>query len=528
MLRSGVTPALRAAILYARSSGGTDREIARACGHPLAVVRSVQDRVRTADEFAAAAALSDRIRAPRATLASTAWDIEKISKAIDAQLAGQFHEPVMMARRMSRNPAIFVARQNRVAPSSAVAVKLSPSSETNAQARAIANAARKHCLAPRTVLKGIHQTLVDHGIAVGIVRHEATESGGTVKMRVEEWPLQHVRWNESRRRLETQIEYGPNEPIVHGDGTWILFQKIALDPWARDGCVTPAGFIWAAHTESISSWAGNARAHGQSRLKGQLPEGVTLAREDGTMSPEAEHFWRLLGRLASGEDAAAIIPPGATVEFLTNMSTAWQVHSELAVNQEKAASRVYLGTDASLGSVGGAPGVDISMLFGVATTLVQGDFEAIEQGLNVGLYQPWTAVNYGSSKLAPSTEYLLPDPDAERIREESAKNRERFNAAIEAYKARGFVVDQDLVNALAAEYGIAPPTMVMQSAARIPLTLAPTDMAKVITVNEARVSQGLEPLTDERGTKFIAELEADAEADAEIAVEEAAPPEVAP
>lgn len=524
-----LTSDLASAIREARSQGATDLEIADASGAPVAFVRSI-DRVRDSNEFASVALRSETVRSPRRSLASSAWDVEKISKAIDDQLRGSFAAPVAMARRMGRDSAIFVARQNRVAPSSAVAIELIARNERNPQSNAIANAAAKNCVAPRSTLRGIHRTLVDHGIAIGFVRHGATDDGAHTTARLEEWPLEHVRWNSSTRELETAVEGAPYETIRHGDGNWIVFRRSELDPWASDACVIPAGLIWAAHTEGISSWAAGARSHGQARIIGELPEGITLAREDGTLSLEAELFRDLLTRLATGDDAAGIRPPGSIVEFLANGSTAWQVFDALASNQEKAAARVYLGTDAALGSVGGAPGVDISMLFGVATTLVQGDFDALEQGLNVGLYQPWTAINYGSSRHAPRLSFQLPDPDAERIREEAAKNRERFDTALNSYKTRGFVIDQDVVDALAYEYGVPAPTLASQQAAQVPLTLAPADVARVVRVNEARASQGLPPLPpdDPRGTLFISELEFEAEAGAEANADAAAEPAAAP
>lgn len=46
------------------------------------------------------------------------------------------------------------------------------------------------------------------------------------------------------------------------------------------------------------------------------------------------------------------------------------------------------------------------------------------------------------------------------------------------------------------------------------LVLAPTDIAKVVTANEVRSSQGLPPFTDERGGKTISELDASATAPA--------------
>jgi hypothetical protein len=202
-------------------------------------------------------------------------------------------------------------------------------------------------------------------------------------------------------------------------------------------------------------------------------------------------------------------------------------------SREKAAARVYLGTDAILGSVGGAPGVDISALFGVASVILQGDLEVIEQALFSGLYQPWTAINFGDSRRAPILEYELPDPDGERKAEEYATRYTQFTATLAQLRGAKVDVTQATLDALSASYAIEPvPQLASEETASVPLELAPTDVARVVRVSEARASQGLPPLGDERDDLFVSELEArskaKADAQGEIAVERAAPDAGAP
>jgi hypothetical protein len=168
-----------------------------------------------------------------------------------------------------------------------------------------------------------------------------------------------------------------------------------------------------------------------------------------------------------------------------------------------------------LGSVGGAPGVDVAALFGVATTIIQGDFEAIEQALNSGAYAPWTAINYGTSRYAPSFRYEMPDPDAAKKAEEQQAKREQMFTTLEKMEERGMIVDQAVVDQLAADIGLkSVPKLATTEGKKIPLQLAPADVARVVRVREARISQGLPPLGDERDELFVSELEAQAEADA--------------
>src|SRR5690606_32521033 len=208
----------------------------------------------------------------------------------------------------------------------------------------------------------------------------------------------------------------------------------------------------------------------------------------------------MLQDLVSGEAGAGVHPKGSTVDFIANGSTAWQVFSELIQNREKAAARIYLGTDAILGSMGGAPGVDIAALFGVAASKFQGDFTAIESALRTGVYEPWTAINFGDSRLAPTLKYDLPDPDAEKKSAERASALDRLLTAVERLRKQQFDVTQKAVAELCARFGVVPvPVLAAQEARTVPLDLAPTDVARVVRVNEARASRGLPPLADGRG-----------------------------
>lgn len=495
---------LVSAYRQARADGASDREIAQVLGMSVReLTAQVRGRVRDASEFAGGLVA----RPPKRSASPFAWSLERVRRARDEQLAGKFGTPVRLAEAMRTDDAMFVAYHNRIAPQGAIPVALEPARATSRAAVNISKRAAEGVIAPRSVLKGIHGTLVNHGIAVGYLTHEPNDAGTLVSFRLKEWPLEFVDWNESRQVLEAKVEGGLRETVVHGDGRWVVFRKHDRRAWAQDACVLPGSLLWAAHAYGLRDWMSGAQSHGQAKIVGQLPEGVTLAREDNTLSAEASAFLQMLNDIVSGAAGAGVMAAGANVDFLANGSTAWQVFAELINNREKAAARIYLGTDASLGSVGGAPGVDISALFNVATTLIQGDFEAIEQGLNIGVYQPWTAVNFGDSSLAPSFRYLLPDPDEEQNRERTAVNQERLAKAVEHLKAMGAEVTQEVVDALAMTFGVAAPVLQQRTEQAVPLALAPTDIAKVVRVREARAAQGLAPFGDERDDLTISELE---------------------
>lgn len=460
--KTSLTAAQIEAIRNANASNVPIRQIARDVGTSTgAVVRTlarIVDRNRKADEFKPA--LASFVKPPRRENGAYSWSLELIRTARDAQARGDFKSPVAMAKAMRSDDALFVARRNRIAPQSSIAATLT--GDGSARSRPVLRKAQASCFVSRSTLAGIQGTLADHGIAIGYIEHEPSDDGTRVDFRLTEWPLEHVKWNASREVLETATKDGSRVDIVHGDGQWVVFRKFLIEPWTQEACILPGALVWAAHANGIRDWALASTSHGQAKIIGELPAGIAIRGSDGVaLSSEADAFLTTLQGLVSGEMGAGVRPAGSKTEFLANGSTAWQVFSELIVNREKAAARIYLGTDAILGSMGGAPGVDISALFGVATTIIQGDFACIEQALRTGFYEPWTAVNFGESTYAPSLVYALPDPDEAQKSQQHADKLARLTAIVAELRAQKFEVTQDVVNAHAASLGIKhPPTLV--------------------------------------------------------------------
>ncbi len=458
------------------------------------------------------------------------WSLELIRSARDSQLRGQFEQPVRMAEAFRTNDALFTAYQARVATQSAVKLLTHP---TDSDAgRIAAKRAELAICTPVHVRESIHGTMANHGLAIGYVQHETVddpEYGPTVYMHLTEWPLEHVRYNPSTCTLETRtLEHGW-VTITHGDGRWIVFRKFGVAPWTQDACVLPGALIWAAHGGCLSSWAGASDSHGNPKVIGTLREGVSLGNsETGELTPEARTVLNTLASLCSGDATAGILPHGASANMLFNGSTAWQVFKELILDRGKAAMRIYNGTDAALGSQGGAPGVDVASLFNVASTRIQGDFEALERGMLEGMIKPWAAMHGYAPADTPSRTYSIPDPDGERRSEQESKAVERLGLIVKTMKEAGLEVDQDTIDQACAVLGIVIACkLAAEETKSVPLQLAPTDVARVVRVDEARAAQGLSPIGDDRGSMLISELEIAQKAEADAAAAANTPTEPA-
>jgi len=430
-------------------------------------------KVRESEEFSVSQ-LSRQLTPPLSSSSVHTWTVPEIRNARDAQLQGIFSLPALLAASMRTNSAMFTAWENRLAPQRAIGVELVP--RKGARGKAIAGEAGG-LYGPEGVgvhpdtLADIHSDLINHGLAIGSNRAEPRDDGSRVDLFHEYWPIEHVRWREHDQQLITQTSEGEELPIVHGDGRWTVYRKHTHRPWQMQACLLPGALIWAAHAHSIRDWTKGSTSHGNAKVVGTLPEGVALQGTDGNLSGEAQEAITLLRAISSLDQPVGLKPFGMDLDYLMNTSNAWQVWEQLAVNAEKAAARVYLGTDGMLGSIGGAPGVDIGQLFGVATTKVQGDFSAIERGLSEGVIEPWAAMNFGDSRLAPRRRYMMPDADKEKTHEDYAKRSTAFHGDVAAYKAGGFIVNQATVNRLAELHGVEAPTLAVVA----PVTAAPNE-----------------------------------------------------
>jgi len=452
-------------------------------------------KVRTSTEFDMASVTS-MSSPPLQASGSWTWTVQQIISARDAQMAGRFRVASRLAESTRTSAPLAVAYNNRLAPLKCLQVELL-AAKSSPRAVAIANEAEGAfgqdgvSISPNTV-RDLVGCFVNHGVA--FFRNEWTprEDGTRVDCVVKSWPIEFVRWDPTDCVFKTQVRHGVEETIVHGDGRWGIVQEGELEPF-KNGALLAIAMVWAMTEFAKRDWAKASVAHGSAKVIGEMPVGVALQKA-GVPTDEGAAFLALLTAIATSDSPVGIRPAGSTTDFLTNTSTAWQVWTELVANGEKDAARIYLGTDGTMGSNGGAPGVDISVLFGVATTKVQGDVMAITRALATGTIEVWTAINFGDSTLVPRRVYILPDTDGDAARSSLAVRRAAFHTEIEKARANGFAVTQAYVDMTAKAYDVDSPQLPVEATKAPSIALAPTDIARVVSVNEARSSAGLGPL----------------------------------
>ncbi len=441
-------------------------------------------KIRVSAEFNASRLAAEVQRPKDSSVGVFSWTLADISQARDMQMRGYFLLASRMADAMRTDDALAVAYENRLAPQRCIPVKLKAA--PGARGKSIKKEAEALFgqdgvgIHPDT-LADVHGCLVNHGVAFGICVYTPREDGTRVDVELKYFPIEYVMWDRVVRCFKARVDPatvpkseiaaadlnagtygfvgGAYLPIVHGDGRWVVFKKHEIDPWKQEAAILPGCLVWARHAYAVRDWAKGSVAHGAAKIVGEMPAGSALQQADGAMTPEAASMIELLRAMANGDAPIGIRPAGSKTDYVVNNSTAWQVWSELVSGAEKAAARIYLGTDGTLGTQGGAPGVDIASLFGVATTKIEGDLRAIERGLSTGVIEPWCAMNFGDSSLAPKRLYKVPNADREKNIAARATRMTGFWAAIKSAHDSGIIVDQDYVTGLAADFEVRAPLL---------------------------------------------------------------------
>jgi len=480
-------------------------------------------RTRKSEEFELLKLVA-RLESLRVQAGAYSWSMTEIQDARDQQMVGDFKQPARLAESFNTDDAMFAAKRTRLAPQKAIPVKIVPPSQSD-RARRIANEA-DGLFGPSGVgatpdtFVSINRILADHGVAFGMNIATPRDDGTRIDFEHHAWPIEWVRWDPMLRCFVTQVDvtsaspeagnwldgsyarYLPSNsvPIIHGDGRWSVYAGEEIEPW-KSGCVLPGALTWARHAFGFRDWLNSSASHGNSTIVGTMPEGTR------TRSQEGDDFLALLVALASADMPVGLLPAGGKVDFLADGSTAWEIFRELVNASRLSANQIYNGHD-GLGTNPSGPGYDLKAVLGVVSDIAEGDLHTIERCFKSGVIDPWAAMNFGSSSDAPERLYQIPDRDQDEKRERAGSRRIAFYDAIERERSLGFDVSEERIEALAKEYDVSIGKLAAAGAKKPAIALAPTDLALVVRVDEARASAELDAMGGADGAMPLAAYKA--------------------
>lgn len=469
-------------------------------------------------------------RAPAAPASIGGWTLERIRNAIDLHDQGIFFESSLLAIVASRFGPVHAALGQAIAPAlalprhvrgghSALGVLLRAQVEAQIAPRA---GLLPSPYFPPWLWGSMQIDLAQMGFAV--LQHaygDPDPETGVRPIYTRRWPTWATQYYRYRRTFVAITTDGPVD-IISGDGKFTLIGDTEEPHF--DGAIRAAGLEVLDGALVKQARASYVDRYGNPKWAATMPPNVS------TRSKEGDDFFDAL-RVIQGPDGYGAFPHGSKYEVVQMTSSQSTVFKDALDNIWQYVAAIYLGSD---GTMTRGTGVYSAPIFaGVRRDIVDRRLKAMVRGVNAGHVAPWLAFNYEASIAAdpewtdPVLEIPLPDPDADARMKSYAERSQALVAQVKAERDAGFLITQERVNEIAGQLDVSPPTLAPAETAAVTLDIAPTDLAVVVKGDEVRRSRKLQPFGDDRGEKTIAQLraEADAQAKAEpVAVDEPAPP----
>jgi len=313
-------------------------------------------------------------------------------------------------------------------------------------------------------------------------------------------------WNRHQwyyRSIAGLIPINPGQVSSSGN-MWILhIPGGRLYPW-NSGLWNPLGRSYINKTQSIFMRQSYATKHSSPGRFATAPLGATEEERSG-----------LLQRLISWSlNTAAVLPIGWDVKIVESRGQGWQIYTEDIKAHNEEIATCLCGSSVMLQGTAGFSNMDVFRV--VQLDLIRATAEAWDHTVNTQILPAYIGQTWGVEALKNA---VTVETEVEAPKERSGEAATYVqlanaikglveavaSAQVSAGIKQPIVVD---IEELMARYGV--PTILGPSHEVRPhshIELAPTDISKVVTVDEAREGQGLDKMGDKRGDMTISELE---------------------
>ena len=312
------------------------------------------------------------------------------------------------------------------------------------------------------------------------------------------------RWNEGRWYYMSVT--GPL-PITPGDGRWVLHVPDGrIAPW-NSGMWQACGRAWI-HKEHALSFRSNWEA--------KLANPARIAEVPQGANDEMQMAW--FQKVAAwAVDTVFCVKPGYTVKLLESNGRGYESFQQTIECSDNEYMICLAGQVVT--TTGGTGFANADIHKSIRADIIKSIADSLAHTINTQILPAWTYLHYGPDSLATraSVEWDV-TPAKDRLAEANSLMTVA-NAITGIRKALG-LYDMDLdIDQLCEQFGVpvagvaetgipdeveSDKTDVVNSSK---FELAPADVAKVVTVDEARKYLGLDPMEDsEIGSKTIGEL----------------------
>lgn len=307
------------------------------------------------------------------------------------------------------------------------------------------------------------------------------------------------RWYENRWYFRSIA--GPI-PITPGDGRWVLATLGRSSPW-QNGNWRALGkaFIRKEHAQ-----------HNKDNWEAKLAQPARVAvAPAGASEEQAEGWFKRV--LAWGKNTVFGMRPGYDVKLLE--SNGRGADSFVATISEQNGEITICIAGQTVTTDGGVGFANADIHKSIRADLIKATADALAYVLNTQGIPPWLIARWGDDALtthAVVVEWdVTPPADLASGAQALVSVASALSQLTSALAAHGLALD---VSELCTRFGVPVKGPLAVESAPKKLDLAPTDLAKVVKVREARSSQGLPPFGDDRDEKTVTQLGEEAAVDA--------------
>lgn len=288
------------------------------------------------------------------------------------------------------------------------------------------------------------------------------------------------------------------QPVVAGDGEWIVFQPYGQTrPWSS-GKWNALAFPWLLKRYSLEDRANHSQVLGSPLWVGKTGPGSTQKQRD-----------KYLAQLRSiGKNGKLVLPDGWDMQLRESTGNTSIIYENQITWADKAITVILAG---QLVTTEGTSGFSSGNVHDqIKDDLLRFDAARFESCLREQSLIPWARHNFGKAAAAPWPKWNTDRPADQAAEATTMKALGDAIATLDkALSPHGVRVD---VAALVQKFNI-PTEAVAADKVSVSIPLAPTDVAKTVKVNEVRSSSGLGDLLkngapDPRGEMLISELAA--------------------
>jgi phage gp29-like protein len=282
------------------------------------------------------------------------------------------------------------------------------------------------------------------------------------------------------------------EPVIPGAGRWVLYTPYGSHmPW-QNGKWRSLVFPWLLKRFALEDRANHSEVAGSPTWVGKAPQGSTEKQRN-----------RFLAQLVGlGRKGRFVLPENWDLVLREASGRTWEIYSEAIVWADQAMTIILAG---QVVTTEGSPGFSSgNVQDAIKEDFIRFDAESFSTCLFEQSLFPLGLINGWKTKDIP---WPIWNTERPVDREQLARTLEQLGRAVTECD-KSLAKDNLRINLAQILRDQKVPLLVVpqdKAAPTVTIPLAPTDVAKTITVNEYRRTLGYKDLPGDKGNQFVAE-----------------------